>query len=90
MRSTRPNDSPHATHSQASVNQGVAFFREKVAPGSDWHIPVQTQQLVKYGYKERAECALCKKAHEESGSSWKRELPKETIGHMIIEVEKGS
>jgi len=40
------------------------------------------QQLVKYGYKEKAECTLCKKAHEESGSSWKGELPKETIGHI--------
>ena len=25
-RSTRPNDSPHAPHGQASVNQGVAIF----------------------------------------------------------------
>ena len=25
------------------------------------------QQLVKYGYKEKAECILCKEAHEESG-----------------------
>ena len=40
------------------------------------------QQLVKYGYKEKAECMLCKKAHEENGSSWKGELPKETIGHI--------
>jgi len=40
------------------------------------------QQMVKYGYKETAECTLCKKAHEESGSSWNRELPKETIGHI--------
>ena len=40
------------------------------------------QQLVKYGYKEKAECTLCKKAHEENGSSWKGELPKETIGHI--------
>jgi hypothetical protein len=54
---------------------------EKVAPGSDWHIPVWTQ-LVKYGYKEKAECTLFNKAHEESGSSWKRELPKETIVHI--------
>ena len=37
---------------------------------------------MKYGYKEKAECILCKKAHEESGSSWKGELPKETIGHI--------
>ena len=36
--------------------------------------------MVKYGYKKTAECTLCKKAHEESGSSWNRELPKETIG----------
>ena len=40
------------------------------------------QQMVKYGYKKTAECTLCKKAHEESGSSWNRELPKETIGHI--------
>ena len=40
------------------------------------------QQMVKYGYKEKAECTLCKKAHEESGSSWNRDLPKETIGHI--------
>ncbi len=35
------------------------------------------QQMVKYGYKETAECTLCKKAHEEgaTGSSWNRELP---------------
>jgi hypothetical protein len=38
--------------------------------------------MVKYGYEETAECTLCKKAHEESGSSWNRELPKETIGHI--------
>ena len=41
------------------------------------------QQMVKYGYKETAGCTLCKKAHEESGSSWNRELPKETIGHIL-------
>jgi hypothetical protein len=40
------------------------------------------QQMVKYGYKGTAECTLCKKAHSESGSSWNRELPKETIGHI--------
>ena len=40
------------------------------------------QQMLKYGYKRTAECTLCKKAHEESGSSWNRELPKETIGHI--------
>ena len=40
------------------------------------------QQMVKYGYKKTAECTLCKKAHEESGSSWNRQLPKETIGHI--------
>ena len=38
--------------------------------------------MVKYGYKETAECTLCKKANEESGSSWNRELPEETIGHI--------
>jgi hypothetical protein len=40
------------------------------------------QQPVNYGHKEKAECTLCKRAHEESGSSWKGELPKETIGHI--------
>ena len=40
------------------------------------------QQLVKYGYRGKAECILCKKAYEESGGSWKGELPKETIGHI--------
>jgi hypothetical protein len=40
------------------------------------------QQIVKYGYKRTVECILCKKLHEESGSSWNRELPKETIGHI--------
>ncbi len=38
--------------------------------------------MVKYGYKKTAECTLCKKAHEESGSSWNRGLPEETIGHI--------
>ena len=40
------------------------------------------QQMVKYSYKETAACTLCKKSHEESGSSWNRQLPKETIGHI--------
>ena len=38
--------------------------------------------MVKYDYKEKAECTLFKKAHEESGSGWNRELPKETIGDI--------
>ena len=37
---------------------------------------------MKYGYKEKAECILCKKAYEENGGSWKGVLPKETIGHI--------
>jgi hypothetical protein len=40
------------------------------------------QQMLKYGYTRTAECTLCQKAHEESGSSWNGELPKETIGHI--------
>ncbi len=32
--------------------------------------------------EKKAECTLCRKAHEENGSSWNRELPKETIGHI--------
>jgi hypothetical protein len=38
--------------------------------------------MLKYGYKRMAECTLCKKVHAESRSSWNRELPKETIGHI--------
>ena len=41
--------------------------------------------MVKYGYKEKAECTLCtttEEAHEESGSSWNRKVPKEKIGHI--------
>jgi hypothetical protein len=37
---------------------------------------------LKYGYKKTAECTLYKKTHEEKGSSWNNELPKETIGHI--------
>ena len=48
---------------------------EKVAPGSDWHIPVRTTAGEVW-------CTLCKKANEENGSRWKGELPKETIGHI--------
>jgi hypothetical protein len=39
------------------------------------------------------ECILCKKVHEESGSSWNRELPKETLaifkvrGHRSAQKE---
>ena len=33
-------------------------------------------------YRRMAACMLCQKAHEECGSSWKGELPKETIGHI--------
>ncbi len=54
---------------------------EKVAPGSDWHIPLRTADA-EVCYKRTAECTLCKKVHEKSGSSWNRELPKETIGHI--------
>jgi hypothetical protein len=38
--------------------------------------------MLKYGYKRTAECTLCKKVHEKSGSSRNKELPKETIGHI--------
>ena len=37
---------------------------------------------MKYGYRRTAACMLCQKAHEECGSSWNGELPKETIGHI--------
>ena len=32
--------------------------------------------------QEQVKDIIIKKAHEESGSSWNRELPKETIGHI--------
>jgi hypothetical protein len=38
--------------------------------------------MQKYGYRKTAACMLCQKAHEERGSSWSGELPKETIGHI--------
>jgi hypothetical protein len=38
--------------------------------------------MLQYGYRRTAECTLRKKVHEESESSWNRELPKETIGHI--------
>jgi hypothetical protein len=38
--------------------------------------------MMKFGYTRTAACTLCKKAHEESGSRWNGELPKETIGHI--------
>ena len=50
---------------------------EKVASGSNWHVPVWTAAGEIW-----LECMLCKKAYEESGGSWKGELPKETIGHI--------
>ena len=40
------------------------------------------QQMQTYGYRKTAACILCQKAHEECGSSWNGELPKETIGHI--------
>jgi hypothetical protein len=54
---------------------------EKVAPCSNCTFPCG-QQMLKYGYKRTAACTLCQKAHEESGSSWNGELPKEVIGHI--------
>ena len=44
--------------------------------------PCGQQQRQKYGYRKTAACMLCQKAHEECGSSWNGELPKETIGHI--------
>jgi hypothetical protein len=42
---------------------------EKVAPGSDWHIPLLTADA-EVLLQENSRCTLCKKLHEESGSSW--------------------
>jgi hypothetical protein len=38
--------------------------------------------MQKCGYRKTAACMLCQKAHEECGSSWNGELPKEIIGHI--------
>jgi hypothetical protein len=38
--------------------------------------------MQKYGYRKTAACMLVQKAHEECGSSWNGDLPKETIGHI--------
>jgi hypothetical protein len=54
------------------------WFRKKSIPWQQMRRLLQLvtgtfpcgQQLVKYGYKEKTECTLCKKAHEENGSSW--------------------
>jgi hypothetical protein len=41
------------------------------------------QQLQKkHRCRRTAPCILCQRAHGERGSSWKGELPKETIGHI--------
>jgi hypothetical protein len=40
------------------------------------------QQMQNFGYRKTAACMLCQKAHEECGSNWNGELPKETIGHI--------
>jgi len=44
---------------------------EKVAPGSDWHIPLRTAdaELV-CGYKRTAECTLFQKSDEHPCSGW--------------------
>ena len=52
---------------------------EKVAPGSGTF--PYGQQLVKYGYKENAECTLCKKAHEEIFKMWDA-LEKRRLGTL--------
>jgi hypothetical protein len=58
---------------------------EKVAPGSDWYIPLRTADAkvsLQENGRVHTDVTLCKKVHEESGNSWNRELPKETIGHI--------
>jgi len=54
---------------------------EKIASGVDWLFSCG-QQMQKYGYRRTAAGTLCQKAHEECGSSWKGELPKETNCHI--------
>ena len=49
-----------------------------------------SQQLVKYGHKEKAECTLCKKAHEENGSSWKGEEVLNELWQNIWTAAKGN
>ena len=38
--------------------------------------------MQKYGYRRTVACTFCQKVHDECESSWKGELPKETIGHI--------
>ena len=48
------------------------------------------QQPVNYGHKEKAECTLCKKAHEENGSSWKGEEVLNELWQNIWTAAKGN
>ena len=40
------------------------------------------QQMQEYGYRKTPACMLCRKAHEQCGSSWNGQLLNETIGHI--------
>jgi hypothetical protein len=56
--------------------------RRRLLQGGDWYISLSTADAKVCGYRRTAACMLCQKAHEERGSSWNEELPKETIGHI--------
>jgi len=78
----RPADLGGLARSAPSITAGRVFMAPLKNTSMPWQrrrrwLQVVTgtfpcgQQLVKYGYKEKAECTLCKKAHEENESSWK-------------------
>jgi hypothetical protein len=66
------------------------MVKNKSVPWQRWRRLLQVvtgtfpcgQQMPEYGYRKMAACMLCQKAHDECGSSWNGELPKEIIGHI--------
>ena len=54
---------------------------EKIASGGDWYISLWTADA-RVWVQKNAACMLCRKAHEQCGSSWNGQLLNETIGHI--------
>jgi hypothetical protein len=69
---------PRRDRKMAEKQVHIMAKAEKVAPGSDWYIPFRTADAEVW----LQENGRVHTVHEESGSSWNRELPKETIGHI--------
>jgi hypothetical protein len=51
---------------------------DKIASGGDWYISLWTADTKVWVQKNGGVHVVSEKAHEECGSSWKGELPKET------------